>query len=581
MAGADTSQRIGPETEPDRYRLVRSLGRGGEALLFLAELELAGQTEPVVLKVFDTAATVSQEEFERIGRRWKEQAELLRFVHRPGVVGVREYFEAQPVHRPGEAATVSGRALVLVLNYVDGLDLRDWRAARGPADGSAPGTAHGADRQEVAHVLAQLAETLDFLHSGLATPSRRLVVHGDLSPGNVMVDERGRTTLVDFGLSKLTAEGSTAQVWFTPGYAAPEVFEGKRTPATDRYAFGGLAYFLLSGQTPPVVPDQLAHALGALPQLAALPADTRERLCAIAAADPERRPRELTAWVAELRRSVGSTPSPEAQTLRAAPPAAGSASAGPAASPYAPPPSAYPAAPAAPPRLTEPYRPGTLLQPGPPPARSRGPRRALVAFAVLAAVIAVSLVAYLVTDHGTGGGSAKDRDTPQPGSTGTTSPVPSSAPAAAPGTEPTTEPPTTTPSTLSLTDLQPVARDPDGSLQNGSGTVDTTPYPEALVVDNGRTARCGGSVSYNLGRDWNRLTMVAGIDDDSSDIAAKVTLYVDDQQVYTDEVDVGRPASIDVPVTGGLRLTIVFSDTEPNPHCLMGDLVLGAPTLRR
>ncbi|MFI0938172.1 protein kinase [Streptomyces sp. NPDC021020] len=564
MTEADTSHRIGPETEPDRYRLVRSIGRGGEALLYLAELELAGETEPVVLKIFDTAATVTEEEFTRIGRRWKEQAELLRFVHRPGVVGVREYFEAQPVHRSGEVAAVSGRALVLVLNYVDGLDLRDWRAGHDFASAQ--------DWREVASVLAQLAETLDFLHSGLATPSRRLVVHGDLSPGNVMVDDRGQTTLVDFGLSKLTAEGSTAQVWFTPGYAAPEVFEGKRTPATDRYAFGGIAYFLLSGQAPPIAPDQLAQALGGLPQFAALPADTRERLCAIAAADPDRRPADLSSWVAALRQSVVSTGPSQQATLRAAPPV-----------PSAPPPSAYPAAPGTLPQPTEPYRPGTPHPPAPVPPAPRGRRPALPAFSVLAALIVVSLVVYLVANRGSGGDeSAKGGDIPRTGSSGPANPAASSAPAGTPTTAPTTQPPSPTlPPTLSLTELQPVAKDADGSLRTGSGTIDTKHYDTALVVDQGPEARCQGSISYNLARDWNRLTMVAGIDDDSFDTAAVVTIYVDNQQLYTSQVDVGDPASIDLEVTGVLRLTIVFTDTEPNPHCRMGDLVLGAPTLSR
>lgn len=544
MTEADTSHRIGPETEPDRYRLVRSIGRGGEALLYLAELELAGETEPVVLKIFDTAATVTEEQFTRIGRRWKEQAELLRFVHRPGVVGVREYFEAQPVHRSGEVAAVSGRALVLVLNYVDGLDLRDWRAGHDFASAQ--------DWREVASVLAQLAETLDFLHSGLATPSRRLVVHGDLSPGNVMVDDRGRTTLVDFGLSKLTAEGSTAQVWFTPGYAAPEVFEGKRTPATDRYAFGGIAYFLLSGQAPPIAPDQLAQALGGLPQFAALPADTRARLCAIAAADPDRRPGELSSWVAELRRAVELTPSSEQGTLRAVPSAAGPYGEL-AVSPYGPPPSAFSAGP---------YQP----VPGPPPAGSRGPRRAMVAFAVLAAVIVVSLVAYLATNRGSGGGSAKDGDTPTAGSA---------------GTGPTTAPLTTGPESMSLTDETPSTRDPGGSFVSHDATLLGTYYEHALVLDDGPDVRCQGSITYDLGGQWKSLGMVVGIDDDSKDIASKVTLKLDGK-VIDQPFEVDRdysPVTLKLDVTGGHTLAISFADTMP--HCQMGDLVLANPTLTR
>ncbi|MFE1267689.1 protein kinase [Streptomyces sp. NPDC058758] len=294
-----SAHHIGPDSAPDRYRLLRSIGRGGEAVLYLAEIELAGGTEPVVVKVLDSKTTITPEIFERISRKWNEQAELLRFVSRPGVVGVREHFQGSPIHAPGESGTLTGRALVLVMNHVDGLDLRDWRAERTLAT--------PAERREVMRTLEQLADVLDWLHSGKATPSGRTVVHGDLSPGNVMVDEHGQATLVDFGLSKLTADHQTAEVWFTPGYAAPEIFEGKRTPATDRYAFGAIAYFLLSGQSPPASPEQLAAALGALPQIAALPEEQRRKVLAIAASDADRRPLLLSSWVKEVRHGVVST----------------------------------------------------------------------------------------------------------------------------------------------------------------------------------------------------------------------------------------------------------------------------------
>ncbi|WP_432121288.1 serine/threonine protein kinase [Streptomyces sp. S1] len=338
-----TAHHIGPDSAPDRYRLLRSIGRGGEAVLYLAEIELAGGTEPVVVKVLDSKTTITPEIFERISQKWNEQAELLRFVHRPGVVGVREHFQGPPIHRPGESGTITGRALVLVMNHVDGLDLRDWRAERTLAS--------PAERREVMRTLEQLADVLDWLHSGKATPSGRTVVHGDLSPGNVMVDEYGQATLVDFGLSKLTADHQTAEVWFTPGYAAPEVFEGKRTPATDRYAFGAIAYFLLSGQSPPTAPEQLVGAFRALPQIAGLPEEQRDRVLDIAAADPARRPISLSSWVKDVRHGVVSTTttSRPATVADAVPPA-----------PAAPP------VPAAPP--TAPPQPAT-----PPPAAAAAP----------------------------------------------------------------------------------------------------------------------------------------------------------------------------------------------------------------
>ncbi|WP_063831112.1 protein kinase [Streptomyces griseus] len=347
-----SAHHIGPDSAPDRYRLLRSIGRGGEAVLYLAEIELAGGTEPVVVKVLDSKTTITPEFFERASRKWNEQAELLRFVSRPGVVGVREHFQGPPIHAPGESGTLTGRALVLVMNHVDGLDLRDWRAERTLAT--------PAERREVMRTLEQLADVLDWLHSGRATPSGRTVVHGDLSPGNVMVDEHGQATLVDFGLSKLTADHQTAEVWFTPGYAAPEIFEGKRTPATDRYAFGAIAYFLLSGQSPPSAPEQLAAAFAAVPQVAGLPEEQRRKVLAIAAADPDKRPLLLSSWVKEVRHGVVSTTttSRPAGPQDAVPPRPADAPVTPpplpAAPPVAPPPAAPPTAPPTVPPTTPP-----------------------------------------------------------------------------------------------------------------------------------------------------------------------------------------------------------------------------------
>ncbi|MGW6686080.1 protein kinase domain-containing protein [Streptomyces sp. NPDC054961] len=351
---------IGPDAAADRYRLLRAIGRGGEAVLYLAEIELAGGAEPVVVKVLDSKTTITPDVFDRISQKWNEQAELLRFVHRPGVVGVREHFEGPPIHRPGESGTLTGRALVLVMNHVDGLDLRDWRAERTLAT--------AAERREVMRTLEQLADVLDWLHSGKATPSGRQVIHGDLSPGNVMVDAHGQATLVDFGLSKLTADHQTAEVWFTQGYAAPEVFDGKRTPGTDRYAFGALAYFLLSGESPPATPELLAQALTRLPQIAVLDAEQRARIASIYASDPLKRPVNLAGWMKDVRRAVVSTTTSTSQRVAhdAVP-----------AVPAFPPPSAPPVSPPLTPPAAVPPRPvaAPQQQPAPPTAAPAPPQQ--------------------------------------------------------------------------------------------------------------------------------------------------------------------------------------------------------------
>ncbi|MDG9723958.1 protein kinase domain-containing protein [Streptomyces sp. DH41] len=621
---------IGPDAAPDRYRLLNAIGRGGEAVLYRATIQLDGEPETVVVKVLDAKNTLTPDQFERLSTKWNDQAELLRFVGRPGVVGVREHFEGPPIHSPGEAASAAGRALVLVMNHVDGLDLRDWRAER-TLDTHA-------ERREVGRVLEQLADTLDWLHSGRATPSGRTVIHGDLSPGNIMVDVHGQATLVDFGLSKLTADHQTAEVWFTPGYAAPEVFDGKRTPNTDRYAFGAITYFLLSGQTPPTTPEQLRTALAELPSVRALAPDRAERVLTICATDPAQRPESLRTWLSDVRDAVVSTTNPVRDavptgfggtqqpptTVTAAPTAppprpaqappttvTGSAAPGPAGT-QAPPTtvtgSAAPGSAGGTYGTGGPEHPvplGAFGPPVPPPtvagAASGGapgrPARGDKARRVLVPVLAVALVASLavigvqaLADDGTeNGASPAVTRTVTETATVTAPPDTQESPVADDGAtaEPSGEESSADTgndgvadqaSSVSLTTFETVAQVPNASLAVGDGTMNNRRYETALVPKGGNK-ECRGWAEYNLGREWKNLTMTAGVSDVSANTSSRVEVSVDGQSLFTGQVDLGKPRELKMEVENGLRLRIAYSD--PDSSCDMGDLLLADPTLTR
>ncbi|MFJ3854639.1 protein kinase [Streptomyces sp. NPDC090085] len=625
---------IGPDSAPDRYRLLRSIGRGGEAVLYLSELQLAGGSEPVVVKVLDSRTTITPEIFDRLSRKWNEQAELLRFVHRPGVVGVREHFEGPPIHRPGESGTLSGRALVLVMNHVDGLDLRDWRAERTLAT--------PAERREVMRTLEQLADVLDWLHSGRATPSGRQVVHGDLSPGNVMVDAHGQATLVDFGLSKLTADHRTAEVWFTPGYAAPEVFDGLRTPGTDRYAFGAIAYFLLSGESPPPSAQQLARAMAALPQFALLDAEQRARITAVYAEDPAERPVNLAGWMRDVRRAVVSTttsttsqralqdspPKPAVPPPPTVPPAAAAAAPPPPAySPTAPagaaaahPPTAPPTAPdpvrSAPPATgpapepsTEPapapvpqpaasvpegYGPAYDLSPAPPapPAAPKKKRRTgLVlgsALAVLVLAAGAVLGVKLLGDKNEGDTAASGKpggaSAPQAPAT---APSASASPSADPSADGSGSGALPTPEGSSSPQAPGEVKDSNvadltvlswvGGVDNfevGSAKLNTKEYGAALLG----SCYYGAAVEYDVNRAWSTLEFTAGIDDGSTVEQARLTISVDDKPaVFSELVHLGKPVTKSLDIKGALRLRIKVEEGCKG----RGNAVLAAPVLKR
>ncbi|MFD9371290.1 protein kinase [Streptomyces sp. NPDC060020] len=616
---------IGPDSAADRYRLLRSIGRGGEAVLYLAEIELAGGSEPVVVKVLDSKTTITPDIFDRISQKWNEQAELLRFVHRPGVVGVREHFEGPPIHRPGESSTLTGRALVLVMNHVDGLDLRDWRAERTLAT--------AAERREVMRTLEQLADVLDWLHSGKATPSGRQVIHGDLSPGNVMVDAHGQATLVDFGLSKLTADHQTAEVWFTPGYAAPEVFDGKRTPGTDRYAFGAIAYFLLSGQSPPATPEQLAQALTALPQIAVLDAEQRARIASIYAADPGKRPVNLAGWMKDVRHAVVSTttstsqravqgtpPRPAAPPQPVTPPQPASpppvAAPQPAHTPTAhavaaappepvpetvPDPAATAAAEPVPSAVPAGYGPTYNLNPAPAPVPAPAPepvrpkkRRTGLVLGSVATVLV--LAALAVAGVQLLGDKDKDRDTGR--ASGADGPV-----AAASSRQPSSPDATPTPtagspsaSTDTLVEPTATASKPAngtapgvnaadltvmnpvnglGEFAVGAAKINTKQYGAAFIADLG----CNGDAiaEFDLNREWKFLDFTAGIDDGSTNQNGRVSISLDGQPAaFSELVALGKPITKRVEVNGALRLRI-----KVDAGCDMGKVVIAAPQLTR
>jgi hypothetical protein len=122
--------------------------------------------------------------------------------------------------------------VALVMPHLRGGSLDDLVRARGHLT---PG--------EVVTVLAPVASAIGRLHD-------LGVVHGDVSPGNVLLDLDGRAALGDLGLGHVVGDISPG-VWGTDGYLAPEVVLGEDpSPASDVYGLGALGWLCLTGQVP-------------------------------------------------------------------------------------------------------------------------------------------------------------------------------------------------------------------------------------------------------------------------------------------------------------------------------------------
>jgi serine/threonine-protein kinase len=180
------------------------------------------------------------------------------------------------------------------MDWVEGVSLDRWvRSVDDP------------DPEQLLLALVPVAVALDLLHSGAATGGL-VVLHRDVKPANILVRPGGDTVLVDVGSVRgLLDDQRRSGIVGTAGYIAPEVrVDAAYGPAADRYSLGAVAFFLLTGEEPPVAAatGELRTKLTDAPLLEGRN-DVAQHVLAMLDADPERRPTPLANWVAQLRRS--------------------------------------------------------------------------------------------------------------------------------------------------------------------------------------------------------------------------------------------------------------------------------------
>ena len=159
--------------------------------------------------------------------------------------------------------------------------------------------------EPAARLLSQIAGALAYAH-------RQGVVHRDVKPANVLLDDDGNAYLSDFGIAArvVDAENSGRLTTSSPAYVAPEEVIGQPlTPRSDLYGLGLLTFELLTGQRPPMD--------GALPSLRAvrpeLPGALDEVVACATAADPDKRYESADAFVAAFAAAAGQA-APAAET---------------------------------------------------------------------------------------------------------------------------------------------------------------------------------------------------------------------------------------------------------------------------
>jgi eukaryotic-like serine/threonine-protein kinase len=205
-------------TLPDRYRIVRHIANGGMAGVWEATDELLRRS--VAVKVL--AAHLSEDDRARLRFEREARAAAALSSH-PNVVTIYDVGEHD------------GRVF-MVMELMPGGTVADrLRAGRTIADETA------------LRWLREAAAALDAAHD-------QGVVHRDIKPGNLLLDDRDRLAIADFGIARLALEDqltATGQVLGTASYISPEQAVGEpATAASDRYALAVVAFELLTGSRP-------------------------------------------------------------------------------------------------------------------------------------------------------------------------------------------------------------------------------------------------------------------------------------------------------------------------------------------
>lgn len=236
-----------------KYIIERILGQGGfgntyvgfntefEETVAIKEFFMRGVTERNETTSFVSVSNSDNEaQFLEQRDKFKKEARRLRKLKSEHIVKVHDLFE--------ENGTV-----YYVMDFIDGESLaeRIKRTGKSMTEG------------EVLTILPQILDALTEVHNNE-------IWHLDLKPGNIMMDSRGNTYLIDFGASKqMHANGSmttSTALCYTPGYAPNEqisqMYE-RFGPWTDIYALGATVYNLLTGHKPPMGVDIEEDEMGA------------------------------------------------------------------------------------------------------------------------------------------------------------------------------------------------------------------------------------------------------------------------------------------------------------------------------
>lgn len=226
------TEEIQPKTKDsllhcDRYQIIEAIGSGGQASTYVALDRSVGET--VILKEFVLPVAGGREITEESLKHIQAEAKLIQSLHHPKIVKCLDQF-------------CEGRRAYLVLNHIKGQTLLQHVQASGPMS-----------ENEVVLIALQMCDVIHHLHH-----NEPPVVHRDITPDNLILQDDGAVVLLDFNVAKeLDSFATTQTIVGKPSYVPPEQFRGQANTQSDIYAMGATLFFLLTGRDPE--PITVAH----------------------------------------------------------------------------------------------------------------------------------------------------------------------------------------------------------------------------------------------------------------------------------------------------------------------------------
>jgi serine/threonine protein kinase len=203
----------------DEYRLEALLGQGGMARVYRGlDVRL---NRWAAIKVIDTPFRTDADYVMRFEREARAIAQL----EHPHIVRLYRYGEA-------------GGLLYMAMQYVEGRNLHAVLASYRKKGVRIPA-------EEIGRIIREVCLALDYAHG-------KGVIHRDVKPSNIMLDEQGNAVLTDFGLALLTEVGTRGEILGSPHHLAPEqaISSANVVPQTDLYAVGVILYEMVTGELP-------------------------------------------------------------------------------------------------------------------------------------------------------------------------------------------------------------------------------------------------------------------------------------------------------------------------------------------